>query len=382
MSRKLSRSEVAVSFVAVGLAFAAYARGHEDWVDAAVVVSLVTGFLVEPLLVFAHELGHALAAVALTGERVLIRVGGEPYLVRFALGKIDVRFHPSGYVARCELSPARISPRHYLVVALAGPAVSLAVGAVLVPVALAWRGDSPVLFWITALAAASSLFVGLANAVPFRRLPGWWPGSMRTHEEGPSDGFLALHALRAQRHGEDGVWPEDRSSDSDAMRLIVTDAVRRVIAMAVDEAEGLRNPCVGTEHLLLGLLRERESRACRVLESFGLTTERVRVHLARSPGEHETASGQELPLTPAAKRTLARARRALSLQGDECVDTKHVLLGLLQEQEGQAMQLLAELSVDSSQLRREAMLALQEGTKPGSLPPKVSVPGSARGTGG
>ena len=152
--------------------------------------------------------------------------------------------------------------------------------------------------------------------------------------------------------------------------------------MAVDEAERLRNPYVGTEHLLLGLLREREARACRVLHSFGLTTERVRAQLAQSVGEHEPTPAQELPLTPAAKRTLARARRALSLRGDECVDTEHVLLGLLQEQEGQAMQLLAELSVDSSQVRREAMLGLQEATKPGPLRPSLSVPGSARGKSG
>lgn len=229
--------------------------------------------------------------------------------------------------------------------------------------AVVWRGDSPVLFWITALAVVSSLFIGFANAIPFRRLPAWWPGALRSDEEGPSDGFLALHAMRAHRNREDNAWTENPDADSGPPREVVTEPVRRVIATAADEAEGLGNPYVGTEHLLLGLLSEREANACRVLQRSGLTTERVRAELPQPSGERAAAPAQSLPLTPAARRTFDRAGKALSLRDDECVDTQHVLLGLIQEQDGLAMQVLDRLSVDPSQLRKEAMLAVGEGTK-------------------
>jgi len=160
----------------------------------------------------------------------------------------------------------------------------------------------------------------------------------------------------------------------------MTQAVRAVIAMAADEAEGLGSPYVGTEHLLLGLLREREAPACHVLQSCGLTTERARAQLAQSIGERQVRPAQHLPLTPATRRTFDRARQALSLSGDECVDTEHVLLGLLQEREGLAIQLLDQLNVNPSELRRETMLVLQEGTK--ASRPVAPAPGTAsRATG-
>lgn len=378
MNRKLGVLEVAAAFVVVGLSLAAHATGRGVWSQVFAVVSLAV-FLVQPLLIFVHELGHAVAAVALTGQRVLIRIGGEPYMVRFALGKIDVRFHPSGYVAHCELNPARMSPGDLLIVVLAGPAASVALAMALIPLALAWWGDSAVLFWIAAFAAASSLLMGLGNAVPFRRLPSWWPGSPRP-DKGPSDGFLALQVLRARRDPQAKDWAEDRGPDLVPARPVMTQAVRAVIAMAADEAAALGRPYVGTEHLLLGLLREREAPACRVLQSCGLTTERVRAQLAQSIGERQAMPAQHLPLTPATRRTFDRARQALSLRGDECVDTEHVLLCLLQERDGLAIGLLDQLNVDPNELRRETMLVLQEGTK--ASRPVAPAPGTAsRATG-
>ena len=217
-----------MTLVGVALCAAAYGTGHADWVDAGLLVAFVAGVLVPPLLVVVHELAHAAAVVALTGQRVMVRIGGEPYLVRFALGKIDVRFHPSGYVAHCEFTRFRMSPRRLLVVSLAGPAASIALAAALALLSLVWQA-TPVLFWIGALSAAGSLFIGISNAVPFRRLPSWWPGALKSDEEGPSDGFWAWEALKARRGGGDATGVGVAGSRRHAKRHVVTERVDGVI---------------------------------------------------------------------------------------------------------------------------------------------------------
>jgi hypothetical protein len=198
MSRKLSAFEVVLGVFGAGLAFAAIASGHERWIEVAAPAGIVAGFLIEPLLICAHEFGHALAAVALTRRRVHIRMGEPPFAVRIAMGKISVDYAPGGYVAHCEFDPSTLTPRGLFVTSLAGPLASVMLGLGLAWSAVERQDHSDVLFWILALAAGGSLLLGVANAIPFRHLPGWWPGAMRL-EEGPSDGHLALLALRTGR---------------------------------------------------------------------------------------------------------------------------------------------------------------------------------------
>jgi ATP-dependent Clp protease ATP-binding subunit ClpC len=139
---------------------------------------------------------------------------------------------------------------------------------------------------------------------------------------------------------------------------VAMEPARRVVAIAQEEAQALGSHYVGTEHLLLGLLREERGRAAGMLRRFGLTTERVRTQITRTVGQSEGAPAAQPRLTPAARRTFERAAGALSLRGDERVDTEHVLLGLVQDGEGVAARVMGELDVDPGDVRRQAILAL------------------------
>src|SRR5688500_11507684 len=98
--------------VSAGL-LTAYAAGGPESVAAAAIALVVTGILAAPALTLAHELGHALAALALTPRAVAIHMGTEPALARFSIGRLAVRLSPTGYAARCDIAgpmppPARL----------------------------------------------------------------------------------------------------------------------------------------------------------------------------------------------------------------------------------------------------------------------------------
>ena len=353
VSRSLSWSEIALACIGVGLALAAQLAGA-DSIATGLLTVIVVWSVAWVVIVFAHELGHAVAAVALTGQRVLIRMGGEPYLLRFALGRIDVRLHPTGPVAHCELSPANVPPWRLVVIALAGPAVSVALGAALVPLASDWPAGSPIPPWLVGALAGCSVTVGVANAIPFRRLPKWWTGSLES-ETGPSDGFLALVALRALRsRPETEETEETEETDPEGRRYPASEEVLRATARAAEEARLRASGHIGTEHLLVGVMEEAGSPASRLLARFGVTQEGVRRHLAEAVGPPP----DEVRLTPAAKRAIAAAGRALTLRGDARVTTEHLLVGLLQERDGLMIQVLRQSGVDVDELRRQALAAL------------------------
>jgi ATP-dependent Clp protease ATP-binding subunit ClpC len=127
-----------------------------------------------------------------------------------------------------------------------------------------------------------------------------------------------------------------------------TEQGRQVVVGARREARGLRHRYVGSEHLLLGLLREDEGLAARALASFDVTLESARAQVARRVG---TAEGPPtfgpIPFTPRARQVLARA-------GDEAVDlghryigTEHILLALASVGEGEAMIALQAFNLDA-----------------------------------
>src|ERR1700675_2295674 len=115
-----------------------------------------------------------------------------------------------------------------------------------------------------------------------------------------------------------------------------TERARQVVVLAQDEARRLNHNYIGTEHILLGLLREEEGLAARVLKSLDVTPEQVRAQVARIVGQgSETVTGQ-IPFTPRAKKVLELSlREALSL-GHSYIGTEHVLLGLVRENDGVA----------------------------------------------
>jgi ATP-dependent Clp protease ATP-binding subunit ClpA len=124
-----------------------------------------------------------------------------------------------------------------------------------------------------------------------------------------------------------------------------TERARQVVVFAQDEARSLKHNYIGTEHLLLGLLREEEGIGGRVLESFGIAIEAVRGEVARIIGEGDEVTSGEIPFTPRAKKVLELSmREALSL-GHNYIGTEHILLGLARENEGVAGQILTDQGV-------------------------------------
>lgn len=104
----------------------------------------------------------------------------------------------------------------------------------------------------------------------------------------------------------------------------------------------MKHNYIGTEHLLLGLLREEEGLGCRCLESFDITVEEVRAKILRIVGEGPEMQTGQIPFTPRAKKVLELGlREALSL-GHNYIGTEHVLLGLVRENEGVGAAILDE----------------------------------------
>ncbi len=138
-----------------------------------------------------------------------------------------------------------------------------------------------------------------------------------------------------------------------------TDRVRKVIYYARDEAARLQHDYIGTEHLLLGIVREGEGIAAKVLAKLELDFEQIQQaveNMVKSSGGTLTIG--EIPFTPRAKRVLELAIEEARLLGHNYVGTEHLLLGLIREGEGVAAQVLAELGVDRKRVREEVLKLL------------------------
>src|SRR5437870_7948142 len=137
-----------------------------------------------------------------------------------------------------------------------------------------------------------------------------------------------------------------------------TERARQVVVLAQEEARTLKHNYIGTEHILLGLLREEEGLAARVLESLDITVERVRAQVVRIVGSGEEVTSGQSPFTPRAKKVLELAlREALSL-GHNYIGTEHILLGLVRENEGVAARILLDFDADSEKIRNEVIRML------------------------
>src|SRR4026209_1279109 len=137
-----------------------------------------------------------------------------------------------------------------------------------------------------------------------------------------------------------------------------TERARQVVVLAQEEARTLKHNYIGTEHILLGLLREEEGLAARVLESLDITVERVRAQVARIVGSGEEVTSGQIPFTPRAKKVLKLAlREALSL-GHNDIGAEHILLGLVRENEGVAARILLDFDADSEKIRNEIIRML------------------------
>src|ERR1700753_223423 len=157
-----------------------------------------------------------------------------------------------------------------------------------------------------------------------------------------------------------------------------TERARQVVVFAQEEPRTLKRNYIGPDHILLGLLREEEGLAARVLESLDIPVERVRAQVVRIVGSGEEVTSGQIPFTPRAKKVLELAlREALSL-GHNYIGTEHILLGLVRENEGVAARILLDFDADSEKIRNEVirMLSGPGGRRQGGW---VSRAGAAQG---
>jgi ATP-dependent Clp protease ATP-binding subunit ClpA len=142
-----------------------------------------------------------------------------------------------------------------------------------------------------------------------------------------------------------------------------TERARQVVVLAQEEARTLKHNYIGTEHILLGLLREEEGLAARVLVSLDITLERARAAVMRMVGSGEEVTAGQIPFTPRAKKVLELAlREALSLDHNY-IGPEHVLLGLVRENEGVAARILLDFDADADTIRN-AVLRMLGGASP------------------
>jgi ATP-dependent Clp protease ATP-binding subunit ClpC len=151
-----------------------------------------------------------------------------------------------------------------------------------------------------------------------------------------------------------------------------TDRVRKVLQMAREEAARLHHEYVGTEHILLGLIREGEGVAAAVLQNLNVDLEEIQRKIEETvkKGKAAAATGPDLPYTSRAKKVLELAMTEARELNHSYVGTEHLLLGLLREEKGIAAQVLTDAGVNLEQSRAETLRLL------GSDMPQASAGGS------
>lgn len=138
-----------------------------------------------------------------------------------------------------------------------------------------------------------------------------------------------------------------------------TERARKVVFFAQEEAQKFGEGYVSTEHLLLGLVRESDSVAARVLEKMGVGLNKIRSEVEKQLPRGESRQSQDMTLTPRAKRVIDLAYDEARNLNNNYIGTEHLLLGLIREGDGLAGRVLARLGVELERARREVM-ALQD----------------------
>ena len=155
-----------------------------------------------------------------------------------------------------------------------------------------------------------------------------------------------------------------------------TDRARRVVVLSQEESRLLRHNYIGTEHLLLGLLAEREGVAARALESLNVTLDAAREQVREIIGPGQQEPRGHIPFTPRAKKILELSLRAALDLGSEVISTEHLLLGLVAEGDGVGARILDRLGAPAKAVR-EAVLSLARG-EPDPAEPEAGARSFAR----
>ncbi|UCC87500.1 MAG: ATP-dependent Clp protease ATP-binding subunit [Anaerolineales bacterium] len=152
-----------------------------------------------------------------------------------------------------------------------------------------------------------------------------------------------------------------------------TKRARRVLSLAQEEAQRLNHNYIGTEHLLLGLVREENGVAVRVLRELGVDPRQIRERVERTVGRGQRALYGKLSLTPRTKRVIELAVDEARRLGHHYIGTEHLLLGLVREGEGVAVDVLKGLGVSLDKVRSQTARVMME---------SASQPANARGESG
>ncbi len=156
-----------------------------------------------------------------------------------------------------------------------------------------------------------------------------------------------------------------------------TDRARRVVVLAQEEARMLGHNYIGTEHILLGLSREGEGVAAKVLESLGISPAiaRQQVEEIIGQGQEVPSPSEGIPFTPRAKKVLELSLREALQLGDNYIGTEHILLGLMGERDGVAAQVLVRRGADLNRVRQQVIqLISHHEPPPGRRPPRDDAP--------
>ena len=127
----------------------------------------------------------------------------------------------------------------------------------------------------------------------------------------------------------------------------------RALALAQEEARRLSHDHAGTEHLLLGLIRDRDGLAATTLSSLGINLGAVRDQVEDILGRGRSEPPEHIPYTPRARRVLDLAQREATQMGQHRVGTEHLLLGLIREGRNVAAQVIVTLGGDLSRIRQQ-----------------------------
>src|SRR5205807_6010184 len=162
-----------------------------------------------------------------------------------------------------------------------------------------------------------------------------------------------------------------------------TDRARRVLVLSQDEARALNHNFIGTEHLLLGVIREENGLAAKALTSLGISLDRVREKVKETIGPATVGYEGSPPFTPRAKKVLELSLREALQLGHNYIGTEHILLGLVREGEGVGAQVLAGCAGGLARVRQSVLELIPghgEAPEP-SAPAEIRPPrGSVFGT--
>ena len=153
-----------------------------------------------------------------------------------------------------------------------------------------------------------------------------------------------------------------------------TERARKVLALAQEEARRFNHNYIGTEHILLGLVREEEGMAAKVLSNLGIGLNKVRAAVEFIIGRGEGSTQNEVGLTPRAKRVIELAVDEARLLGHQYIGTEHILLGLLREGEGVASGVLESLGVSVERVHSELNRTLSQSTQHSGPRPATKTP--------